>query len=112
MQNVSHHSPLSIHMYVLQMMFCATLMGSFVANIASNPFDVLKSRLQNQTIRADGTAQYRGMVDCLLQSVRAEGPMVLYAGFGPAFVKLAPYSVISLTLLDKLTKAVTGKDAM
>jgi hypothetical protein len=36
----------------------------------------------------------------------------LYRGFTPAFVKLAPYTIISLTLVDKLTKAVTGKEAL
>ena len=101
------------YLCILQMMLCATLVASFVANIAANPFDVLKSRLQNQKSATNGTAQqYRGMMDCLVQSVRAEGPLVLYAGFGPAFTKLAPYTIISLTLVDKLTKAFTGKDAM
>lgn len=93
-------------------MFVATLFSSFVANIVANPFDVVKSRLQNMPIRADGTAMYGGMVDCVVKSVRAEGPMVLYAGFTPAFIKLAPYSIISLTLADKLTKALTGKEAL
>lgn len=93
-------------------MFCATLISSFCANIVANPFDVIKSRLQNMPIAADGTALYRGMGDCLVKSVRAEGPMVLYAGFTPAFIKLAPYTVISLTLADKLTKALTGKEAL
>ena len=38
--------------------------------------------------------------------------LVMWRGFTPAFVKLAPYTIISLTLVDKLTKAVTGKDAL
>mmetsp|Transcript_79 Transcript_79/g.109 ORF Transcript_79/g.109 Transcript_79/m.109 type:complete len:94 (+) Transcript_79:2-283(+) len=93
-------------------MFCATLCSSFCANIVANPFDVVKSRMQNMTISADGKAMYSGMADCFVKSVKAEGPTVLYAGFTPAFIKLAPYTVISLTLADKLTKAVTGKDAL
>ena len=93
-------------------MLCSTIAASFVANIAANPFDVIKSRMQNMPIQADGTALYSGMVDCLRKSVAAEGIMVLYAGFTPAFLKLAPYTIISLTLADKLTQAVTGKDAM
>jgi len=96
----------------LPMMFCATLCSSFCANIVANPFDVVKSRMQNMAIAADGTAMYTSMVDCFTKSVKAEGPLVLYAGFTPAFVKLAPYTVISLTLADKLTKALTGKEAL
>lgn len=55
---------------------------------------------------------YTGMIDCFVKSIKAEGPGVMYAGFTPAFLKLAPYSIISLTLADKLTRAWTGKDAL
>jgi hypothetical protein len=94
------------------MMLCATFAASFVANTVANPFDVIKSRVQNMPIAADGTPLYRNMVHCLVTSVQTEGLKVLYSGFFPAFVKLAPYGAISLTLLDKLTVAVTGKEAM
>ena len=94
------------------MMFCATLISSFCANCVANPFDVVKSRMQNMKIAADGTAMYSNMVDCFVKSIRSEGPMVMWAGFTPAFIKLAPYTIISLTLADKLSRAVTGKDAL
>lgn len=96
----------------LPMMFCSTLVSSFCANIVANPFDVVKSRMQQMPIAADGTALYSNMGDCFLKSIRNEGITVLYKGFTPAFVKLAPYTIISLTLVDKLTKAITGKDAL
>lgn len=96
----------------IPVMFFATLISSFCANIVANPFDVIKSRMQQMPVAADGTALYRSMGDCIVKSVRAEGLMVFYKGFTPAFVKLAPYSIISLTLADKLTRAFTGKDAL
>lgn len=68
--------------------------------------------MQNMPIAADGTAMYKNMVDCFVQSIRTQGFLVMWAGFTPAFLKLAPYTIISLTLADKLTKAVTGKDAL
>ncbi|CAJ1960688.1 unnamed protein product [Cylindrotheca closterium] len=89
------------------MMLCATLCSSFCANIVANPFDVLKSRIQQ-----DSKNLYSGMVDCFVKSVKGEGIFVLWKGFTPAFVKLAPYTIISLTLVDKLTKAATGKEAL
>jgi solute carrier family 25 oxoglutarate transporter 11 len=98
--------------YGLPAMFCSTLAASFCANIVSNPFDVLKSRLQSMAVAADGAALYSGMWDCAAQSIKSEGVLVLWSGFTPAFVKLAPYTIISLTLVDKLTKAVTGRDAL
>jgi len=99
----------------IPLLFCSTLVSSFCANIVANPFDVIKSRIQNQKVQVEGnTSQiyYNGSLDCLRKSVKHEGVMVLYKGFGPAFVKLAPYTVISLTLVDTMTKYMTGKDAL
>jgi len=95
------------------MMFCATLCSSFCANVMANPFDVMKSRMQNMAIDpVTGEGAYKNMVDCARKSIAKDGLVVMWAGFTPAFVKLAPYTVISLTLADKLTKALTGKDAL
>lgn len=94
------------------LLFVATLISSFVANSVANPFDVVKSRMQNMAIEKDGTTQYSSMLDCFLQTVRNEGVLKLWSGFVPAFLKLAPYTVISLSLTDKFTKIVTGKDAL
>lgn len=97
----------------IPVMLCATLASSFCANVVSNPFDVIKSRLQQMPIPPAGQVpMYTGMVDCFAKSIRQEGMKVMYKGFTPAFIKLAPYTVISLTLADKLTYAVTGKDAL
>mmetsp|Transcript_35394 Transcript_35394/g.85836 ORF Transcript_35394/g.85836 Transcript_35394/m.85836 type:complete len:198 (-) Transcript_35394:105-698(-) len=94
------------------MMLCATLCSSFCANVVANPFDVMKSRIQQSPMGPDGKPLYSGMIDCFTKSIRQEGAFVLWRGFTPAFVKLAPYTIISLTLVDKLTKAVTGKEAL
>lgn len=87
------------------MLFIATLISSFCANSVANPFDVVKSRMQSG-------AQYNSMLDCALQTVSDGGVLKLWSGFVPAFLKLAPYTVISLTLTDKITKIVTGKEAL
>ena len=88
------------------LLFVATLFSSFAANTVANPFDVVKSRMQ------DGSSQYNSLVDCFLKTVQNEGVLKLWSGFVPAFLKLAPYTVISLTLTDKITKIVTGKEAL
>jgi len=84
-------------------LFVATFAASFVANIFSTPFDVVKSRIQQQVGN-----EYSGMVDCARKSVAREGVGVLWRGFTPAFVKLAPYSIISITLFEKFTVLYTG----
>merc|ERR1712154_412697 len=115
------------------MMFVATTISSFCANVVANPMDVIKSRMQNMVVAADGSVPYTSMVDCFAKSIRNDGIFVVWRGFTPAFIKLAPYSsvcvhvvivgfildeffwwtaIISLTLADKLTKAITGKEAL
>uniref|UniRef100_A0A7S2CQB0 Uncharacterized protein n=1 Tax=Octactis speculum TaxID=3111310 RepID=A0A7S2CQB0_9STRA len=91
-------------------MFAGTTIASFIANVVCCPFDVIKSRIQTMPKPESGQPpRYSGMVDCLLKSTRQEGTMVLYRGFTPAFVKLAPYTIISLMVVDKITIAITGK---
>lgn len=95
----------------LPCLFMSTTVASVFANFASLPFDVVKSRLQNMAI-VDGKPAYTGMLDCAAQSLAREGPLVFWKGFTPAFIKLAPYTTISLVLVDKLTFAITGTSAM
>mmetsp|Transcript_13252 Transcript_13252/g.31362 ORF Transcript_13252/g.31362 Transcript_13252/m.31362 type:complete len:314 (-) Transcript_13252:160-1101(-) len=96
----------------LGIMFCGTMVCSLVANVICTPFDVVKSRVQNMPAPVKGQPPlYTGMVDCFVKGVKAEGPMVLYRGFTPAFIKLAPYTCISFILTEKMMKAVTGKAA-
>lgn len=96
----------------LPLLFSATLISSFVANIVSNPVDVVKSRMQNQKPDKDGNLKYPNTLDCFVQIIRDEGVAKLWSGFVPAFVKLAPYTIISLILTEKITYLMTGKAAL
>lgn len=81
--------------------FCATLVSGFCATVASLPMDVIKTRLQNMRI-VDGKPEFTGTLDCLGKIVKAEGPSVLFKGFLPSYVKLAPYSTIALMANQQL----------
>jgi len=97
----------------IPLVFCAAFLASIAANTVVMPFDVIKSRLQNMPIPSSGQAPlYSGIIDCAKQSVKSEGIMVLWKGFNPALVKLAPYTTISLCILNALTAMVTGKSAI
>ena len=87
----------------VQNLFCSVLIASFFANAVSTPFDVIKSRVQQAA-----AGEYSGALHCATVSVRSEGFAVLWAGFTPAFVKLAPYSIRSLTLMERFTSMYTG----
>lgn len=94
-------------------MFVSATVASFFANLASMPMDVTKSRIQNMPVPPAGQkAMYNGMFDCASKSIKTEGPLVLWSGFTPAFIKLAPYTVISLTVLQNLTLLIFNKNAL
>ena len=49
------------------------------------PPDVIKSRIQSAP---EGV--YKGFFDCVLKTVRADGPAALFKGFGPAMARAFP----------------------
>ena len=77
--------------------FTSALTAGFVASLTSNPFDVIKTRVYNA---APGT--YKNPVDCLVKTVRESGPMALYKGFVPTFVRQAPYVIVMFITNENL----------
>jgi solute carrier family 25 oxoglutarate transporter 11 len=92
-------------------MMISTTIASLGSTAASQPLDVVKSRMQNMVVPEGGTPPYSGVVDCFGKCL-AEGPMTLMKGFTPTFAKLTPYTMISLILAENITKALTGKSAL
>jgi solute carrier family 25 oxoglutarate transporter 11 len=56
----------------------ASLVAGGAAALSSNPFDVVKTRLQNMAPRADGRMPYSGFFDCFITTARTEGITALY----------------------------------
>lgn len=73
------------------------------------PLDLVKTRLQNQQVAADGSKMYRGMADCFRQTYRAEGYLGMYKGSAVNILLITPEKAIKLAANDyfrhKLTKA-------
>jgi hypothetical protein len=55
----------------------ASLVAGGAAAVSSNPFDVVKTRLQNMAPRADGSMPYTGFVNCFLVTARTEGGVIM-----------------------------------
>jgi len=45
-----------------------------------------------------------GPVDCALKTVRAEGPLALYKGFAPAYMRLAPWQLVFFYSFEEINK--------
>jgi solute carrier family 25 oxoglutarate transporter 11 len=95
----------------LSLQFVGSIISSFFAAGASTPADVMKSRLQNQKI-VDGKPMYSGLGDCMAKLVKSEGVLAFWKGFTPAWVKLAPHTIISFIILEQLSSIVTGENSM
>merc|ERR550519_1994686 len=81
--------------------FSASMVAAAVASLVSNPTHVSKTRLQNMR-PVGGVYPYKNMVDCLLQTMRNEGPLAIYKGLGPTFARQAPLNVTIFIALERL----------
>ncbi|KAI9834103.1 MAG: putative mitochondrial 2-oxoglutarate/malate carrier protein [Sarea resinae] len=70
----------------------ASAIAGFFASFFSLPFDFVKTRLQKQQKRPDGTLPYKSMVDCFKKVARDEGLLRFYRGFGTYYVRIAPHA--------------------
>ncbi|KAF7829291.1 mitochondrial uncoupling protein 5-like [Senna tora] len=82
----------------------ASFAAGFVAAVASNPVDVIKTRVMNMKVEAGEKPPYSGALDCALKTVRAEGPMALYKGFIPTISRQGPFTVVLFVTLEQVRK--------
>ncbi|XP_026735673.1 mitochondrial glutamate carrier 1-like [Trichoplusia ni] len=64
------------------------------------PLDLVKTRLQNQTIGPNGEKQYKNMFDCFKQTYRAEGYFGMYRGSAVNILLITPEKAIKLAAND------------
>ena len=79
-----------------------------LASVASNPIDVVKTRVMNMKIAEGEAAPYRGALDCAIKTVRSEGPMALYKGFVPTVTRQAPFAIVLFLSLEQIKKVIEG----
>ena len=77
--------------------FVSSFSAAFVASVLSHPVDVAKTRLMNMS-----KAEYSGMMDCILKTMKHEGPLALYKGFVPTLVRQLPYVIITWITIEQL----------
>lgn len=79
-----------------------------LASVASNPIDVVKTRVMNMKVAEGEVAPYRGALDCAVKTVRAEGPMALYKGFIPTVTRQGPFAIVLFLSLEQIKKVIEG----
>ncbi|KAK5465288.1 hypothetical protein LTS15_001851 [Exophiala xenobiotica] len=83
--------------------FMASLLAGTVATTACAPSDVLKSRIQN-AVTVDSVKPSISKI--VSESLRTEGPRFLFKGWTPAWLRLAPNTVLTFVFLEQLQRLV------
>ncbi|KAG0480093.1 hypothetical protein HPP92_010691 [Vanilla planifolia] len=80
----------------------ASFTAGLVAAAASNPVDVVKTRVMNMKVEKGAAPPYAGAFDCALKTVKAEGPMALYKGFIPTVSRQGPFTIVLFVTLEQV----------
>lgn len=65
--------------------------------VVMGPADTILTRVYNQ----HSSNLYSGPIDCFMKTVRAEGVMALYKGFGAQVLRIGPHTVLTLTFMEQ-----------
>ncbi|KAI8439821.1 hypothetical protein MSG28_013488 [Choristoneura fumiferana] len=79
--------------------FSSSMISGFVTTAASQPLDMIKTRLQNA---AKGGGQ-AGLVGTFFDVVKKEGVFGLWNGFLPTYLKIGPHTVFTFIFLEQIT---------
>ncbi|KAL0818975.1 hypothetical protein ABMA28_008265 [Loxostege sticticalis] len=74
------------------------------------PLDLVKTRLQNQTIGPNGEKQYKNMLDCFKKTYAAEGYFGMYRGSAVNILLITPEKAIKLAANDMFRHYLTLPD--
>ncbi|KAF5826956.1 mitochondrial substrate carrier [Dunaliella salina] len=89
-------------------LFAAGMLSSSIAQVASYPLALIRTRLQAQGV-GGGVCKYHGMADVLRKTLEHEGFLGLYKGLLPNICKLAPAAGIGWYVFEE-TKILLGED--
>ena len=87
-------------------MFCGA-MGGYGMWIPVYPIDAIKSKLQTDGFGKDG--RFRGIADCVAQTLKADGIAGFYRGFLPCLLRAAPVNA-STFMAFELAMRLLGRD--
>ena len=80
-----------------------TFLAAGLASLATNPIDVVKTRLQVAGANPE-LFGYSGPLDCAVKLLRSEGPLALFAGCTGRFMYLGPGFAIWMPTYDLLKR--------
>jgi solute carrier family 25 2-oxodicarboxylate transporter 21 len=82
--------------------FGAGVIGGTIATVFNTPFDVCKSRMQNQLKLPGKPLKYVWTLPSLATIISEEGFGAIYKGLGPRLVRLGPGGGVMLMVFTKM----------
>jgi len=83
----------------------SAVISSVVVCVASNPLDTAKVRMQQQVPDpVTGKKPYPNMVVTLGKMVKQEGPLALWKGFGPWYIRGGGHTILLFLFLEEYKK--------
>lgn len=76
--------------------FVCAFMAGFTATCVGSPFDVVKTRMMNKAVH------YNGVLDCVLKTAKAEGPLAFYNGFTANFMRIGSWNIVCFIVLEQV----------
>jgi len=80
----------------LQLHFTASTLAGGIATLLTQPLDVVKTRMMNSK-----PGEFSSNL-AVIKNVAQVGPMGFYKGFIPAFLRLAPHTILTFIFLEQL----------
>ncbi|EGG17660.1 mitochondrial substrate carrier family protein [Cavenderia fasciculata] len=79
--------------------------AGLVAATFTSPVDLVKTRIMNQPVDSRGVGTlYTSTLDCFTKTFKAEGPLGLYKGFIPNWLRIGPHSLVTFIVYEQLRK--------
>jgi len=82
--------------------FVASAIAGFLAVIFGSPFDVVKTRMMSSG-KGSG-AYYKNPLDCIVKTLKNEGPLAFYDGFIANCSRLVTWNIIMFMSLQQLRR--------
>ncbi|CAM8892227.1 hypothetical protein QQ045_025505 [Rhodiola kirilowii] len=82
----------------------ASTVSGFVAAGCSLPCDYVKTQIQKMQPDASGKYPYTGALDCIMKTLKSEGPLKFYAGFPVYCVRIAPHVMMTWIFLNQIER--------
>ncbi|KAJ2592480.1 mitochondrial FAD carrier protein flx1 [Coemansia sp. RSA 1797] len=84
-----------------------TSLAKLFALAVTYPTQVLRSRLQlTPSASAQRTPLYSGLMDAVVKTVRIEGVVGLYKGFGPVLLRVLPGNALTFIVYEKIAQSL------